>query len=374
MPPKPGRSYDFVVVGGGIAGLSSAYHLLRDGYSVCLLERYDGHHGASSDSTAITSHDPDAKWPLVLSRFGLKGARELWGLSDLSLRLLTAYARRVDPNFAMRRVPTYIFSSSASRDGDLRKLEAMYRRFGAKPKFISDGPSLHSEFHSALMLPGEGQTNNLALVANLRSSVRELGGTILVNRPVARVVSRGGGAEVMTEQGEVFHGRQAIIATGTATVPAGVPVRTKIMRTFVVSFKKHGMPELFRSSVLWDTLEPYHYIRSFRGYLLWVGGEDVEEKDYNPKKDYYAPLVKFAEARLGLDRSYKVFAKWTGTFYPTATHLPYISKVPGKPVFLNLGFGGTGILSSFVSGYLIASWLKGKETRYKRFFSYGGKS
>jgi hypothetical protein len=347
------RVYDFLVVGGGIAGLSSAYHLLRDGYSVAVIERYNSHKNASTDSTAMTSHDLDSDWPTLISRFGLNGARDLWGLSDLALKLLSKYIKEVNPRFLLRRMPAHVFSNSKADDKDLYEAYKVYKSLGANPTFIKDGSALYKEFSSVIKFEGEGETNNLAILATLLKTVRKRG-EIFMNSPVVRIDFPKGG-----------------VAAGNKTLLPKVPAKTKTERTVVLGFTNHKMPKIFRSSILWDIKVPYHYLRSFRGNTLWVGGADIEDKEYNPKKDYFTAFEKDARKCLNLDKSYKVTAKWVGAFYPSATGLPYIGKVPGMPVYLNLGFGGTGILYTFISGYLISSWLKGKETKYQRYFRVG---
>ena len=44
------------------------------------------------------------------------------------------------------------------------------------------------------------------------------------------------------------------------------------------------------------------------------------------------------------------------------------AKLPDEEIYVNFGFGGTGILTSFISGYLLANWLKGKEKEYQKYF------
>lgn len=97
-----------------------------------------------------------------------------------------------------------------------------------------------------------------------------------------------------------------------------LPIKIGRERTFVVSYKKQNMDKLFSSSLLWDTAEPFHYIRSFAGNRLWVGGEDVAEESYTPSSDkrHIAALNKYSREILALDSSYVLEKKksWSGVF------------------------------------------------------------
>lgn len=365
---KTGESvYDFLVVGGGIAGLSSAYHLMRDGYSVAVLEGNDGKQSASFNSTAMMCHDPDVDWQAVIARFGTDGARQVWELGELGMRLLGDYAHAYKPSFITKRVPAHIFATSAEKAKALRAQYELYRTIGVPAVFSEKDSALLSSFRAVLTVAKDGMTNNQAMLRTLKARVRTGGGKVFLNTPVHSVSCAGGGVEVSTEK-HIFRGRQAIIATGDQKLFPDLPA-TNTHRTFVVGFENHAIPTLFRSSILWDNEEPYHYIRSFKGNTIWVGGEDIEESGYDPKGDYVDRLETFAKKHLLFDSSYKRTAAWSGTFFPTKTGLPYIGKVPDKPIFFSLGFGGTGIVMSFVSGYLLAAWLKGKETEYQSLFA-----
>lgn len=369
MTEKNKTVYDFVIVGAGIAGLSSAYHLAKDGNSVLIVDQYDGLKNASFNSNAIMSHDPDALWQKVISKFGIEGARDLWDVGEKGMELLGGFAENVRPHFTAERMPAHIFSLSPERTEALARLFEVYRQIGVEATFTKEGGTIHKSFHSCITIPKEGQTNNQAILKTLASSVKKLGGKIVKDHGIENISTKNGYVEISAKNGKVFCGKQAVLATGTQMFLPHLPVKTDIKRTFVIEFENHKMPDFFKQSVYWDNEEPYHYIRTFRKFILWVGGADIYEKDYDPGKDYYKALEEFSREKLLLDESFTRGKEWSGTFYPTETGLPYIGKIQNQPIYVNLGFGGTGITLSFVSGYLIASWLKGRERHYERLFA-----
>ncbi len=364
---KEGVVYDYLVIGGGIAGLSSAYHLAKDGHTVAVFEKNDGKQSASFNSTAMMCHDPDVDWSVVISRFGLSGAKDMWELSELGMKVLTEYAHEQVPGFISKRVPSHIFSNSKEKSAELREQHELYRKIGIPATFTENGSSLLSPFKSFLTIENDGTTNNQAILRTLTRKVRGLGGKIFQNHPVEAVSFTSGIAEI-SSSGKVFRGKEAILTTGDQQLFPDLP-KTETKRTFVVGYENHALPELFRSSILWDNEEPYHYIRSFKGYTIWVGGEDVKEKEYDPKKDYSAAIETFAREHLLFDSSYKRVSDWSGTFYPAENGIPHIGKVSDKPLYVAIGFGGTGVVMSFVSGYLLASWTKGAEKKYEPLFA-----
>jgi glycine/D-amino acid oxidase-like deaminating enzyme len=361
--------YEYIVIGAGIAGLSAAYHLVKDGYSVLVLEATDGSESASMASTAEMNHDPDANWDNIVEQFGIGGAKLLWKLCSDGIDLLSEFAHQSgEPHFGTDRVPAYFFSYRNEDTEILKKKYDFYTSIGAHVS-LDTASSLHPNFHAVLTTHGEGVTNNQMLLKTLAHEVRERGGSILHNCPVSRLH----GNRVITESGEEYLGKQIIVATGDGADLLSWSSEIEKKRTFVISYQRHDLPEFFRTSVMWDTDKPYHYVRSFGGNRLWIGGEDVYERDYVSSEENdgkkYAALEQYAREVLGTDDSYVHQSAWNGPFYPAKRGLPYIGVIPGTPHIASVGFGGTGIITSFLSGYLLAAWKRGELLDYQPLFA-----
>ncbi len=363
--------YDYIVIGAGISGLSSAYHLSKDGYRVLVLEAEDGKNSASFASTAEMNHDPDVEWQQIIVQYGLEGARALWTLFGNTLDTLSEFAHQVgEEHFRTERVPAYLY---ARTEEGIRKLEGKYQQYkdiGANVSLdVTARPDLHPAFKAVLTIHGDGVTNNQHLIASLRHMILEQGGIIVNHKKVNSIQD----TLVSTADGDTYLGDSIIVATGDGSGLVQLPEKVKRTVTFVVSFERHNIPDVFRNAVMWDTDEPYHYTRSFAGNRIWVGGEDVGEEEYNetPESNQkkYDALAMYAKEVLGIDESYAIQATWKGTFFTSARGLPYIGEVEGTKLLASVGFGGSGIITSFLSGFLIASWNRGELLEYKKYFT-----
>lgn len=361
--------YDYVILGAGIAGLSTAYHLTKDGYSVLVLESTDGSESASQASTAEMNHDPDAHWENVVEQCGIEGAKQLWKLCSNGIDLLSEFAHRTgEEHFRTDRVPAYFYTYRAEDIATLTKKHEFYESIGAHVTLETENlPNAH--WKATLIIHGEGVTNNQALLESLAHATRAQGGEILHHQKVVSLE----GSTVTTETGEVFTGKKTIIATGDGggLLPDSFHIEHK--RTFVLSYEKENLPELFRTSVMWDTDEPYHYIRSFDNTRLWIGGEDVYEREYTPGKEAdeekYTHLAEYGKKLFGIDESYVQESAWSGRFFSAKRGLPYIGEIEGTNHIANTAFGGTGIITSFLSGHLLAAWERGELLEYKKLFA-----
>lgn len=125
---------DLIVVGGGVLGAFHAYHALKSGFSVRLLEQSLRPEGATvrNFGQVVPSGLPPGPW-LERGRYSTQLYKSLQSITDISVR---------------ENGTTYI----AEHDGEVRVLEEMHRRFNAAdyPCELLDADQVRS-YHPALL-------------------------------------------------------------------------------------------------------------------------------------------------------------------------------------------------------------------------------
>jgi len=125
-------------------------------------------------------------------------------------------------------------------------------------------------------------------------------------------------------------------------------------------------------TLLWNTADPYLYMRLTKDSRVIIGGRD--EEFYNSSKR--DKLIKKKSSLLKKDFS-KLFPEielipefsWAGTFGNTKDALPYIgayNKIPHT--YYALGFGGNGITFSLIAAEIIRDMITGKKIKMLCFF------
>ncbi|HEY8271610.1 MAG TPA: FAD-dependent oxidoreductase, partial [Pseudobdellovibrionaceae bacterium] len=84
------KNYDFVIVGGGIAGLSTAYWLQKESpkYKIAILEKNRIGFGASGRNAGFVTCGSTAHFMKLYERFGISKAVEIWKFSEQNRKLL----------------------------------------------------------------------------------------------------------------------------------------------------------------------------------------------------------------------------------------------------------------------------------------------
>lgn len=354
------------VIGAGFAGLSAALYRARRGEKVIVFEQGTGKESASFASTAEMNHDPDVVWDDVINRFGIEGAKKIWVLTEHAMEHLSNFAGTSGaPRFETKRLPAHLFAYEHKDTEHIERKYELYRLLGAR---VKRNEGLHPSFARSLTIEDEGRTNNQGLLKALTHSFRISGGDIKRKTSIVEI-DGSGPYTLISSDGEKIKAQEVHVATGDG---AGFiqSVSVERMRTFVVRYKSSELPKFYRQSLMWDVHEPFHYIRTFRGSELWVGGEDMPEALMTQDSELraYQELDRFTRNVLNIPTQVLQVGSWSGTFFPATRSLPYIGT-DARGIAVSVGFGGSGLLMSYISGYLHDAWKQGKEQEYRELFS-----
>ncbi|HKB53332.1 MAG TPA: FAD-dependent oxidoreductase, partial [Ramlibacter sp.] len=187
-----------VIVGGGIVGCSTAYHLAELGEKdVLLLEQGKLTSGTTWHAAGLVGQMRPNRTMTQMSKYGI----ELYATLEAKTGLATGWKQCGSVNVA--RTP--------ERIKVLRKQLALARSFGVECHEISaDGagdkfPLMRTDdLQGALWLPGDGKVNPADLCMSLAKGARNRGVKIAEGVEVTGVrVDSGGVAGIRTAQGDV---------------------------------------------------------------------------------------------------------------------------------------------------------------------------
>lgn len=189
---------EIVIVGGGIAGCSTAYHLAKLGKTdVLLLEQGQLTSGTTWHAAGLVGQMRPNRTMTQMSKYGI----ELYATLEAETGLATGWKQCGSVNVAM----------TPGRMQVLRKQLAMAHAFGVECHEISPAEALEKypilrtdDLQGALWLPGDGKANPADLCMSLAKGARKRGVKVMEGVEVTGVrASRGRVSGVRTAQGEV---------------------------------------------------------------------------------------------------------------------------------------------------------------------------
>lgn len=215
---------EFLVVGAGAVGSSTAYHLARLGRDVVLIDKGDLAEGTSGATQAWVWVHP--KTPAYYGKFSWDSAKRYATLSE-----------ELDTDLEYRQLGGMVgLLTQEEVDAAKKRVEAN-RSIGmdvtllTREEALSMEPRLNSNILAATFSPIDGDVNPFRLLQGFTKKMSALGGRVYLNAPL-RSVQPGDrqGWTVVTDRGRI-RCRVLIIAAGIATpwiakmAGADVPVK-----------------------------------------------------------------------------------------------------------------------------------------------------
>jgi glycine/D-amino acid oxidase-like deaminating enzyme/nitrite reductase/ring-hydroxylating ferredoxin subunit len=367
---------DVVVIGSGIAGLSTAYELSRFGRSVIVIDRGGIGHGMTARTTAHLATELDDFYSELIRVRGEDEARLYHDSQVAAVNRIEAICRDegIEADFA--RVDGYLFPAEEDHRADLEEEYQACQSINVDVEWVDRAPVPGIDTGMALRFPNQGRFHPTKYLAGLARAILERGGRIYANTVHVSDKETDEGVEITTEAGPVIRAGAAVFCTNSPTNDK-VAIHTKQLpdRTYVIAGRvpKGSVPD----ALVWDTYEAYHYVRiqplSETEDLIIVGGGDHrsgEEYNHDERLD---DLENWTRER------YPSFTtseyRWSGQVLEPIDFMPFSGRNPGnKNIYIHTGDSGQGITNGVAGSLTIMPLIIGEDSRYAPVFDPSRKS
>jgi D-hydroxyproline dehydrogenase subunit alpha len=338
------RRADVVVIGGGLAGLCTAYFLAKDGADVLLVERDEAGMAASTANAGslhvqLLSYDFTPDTP----EDGGPAAHTL-PLGPRSIALWKDIAEAVGEDLGIRTEGGLMLAEDAASMEWLRRKSAMEQRWGIESHVLGANelralaPALSENMIGADFVPAEGYGDPLrGTMAVLTLALRH-GARLLRGAEVLAIERDGAAWRVETSRGKVIAGR-VVNATGPWAARIGhmvgldLPVTGTVQQVIVTEVA----PPMTRHLVALANRHLSLKQQASGGFLVgggWFGGFDpATGRTHNLRRSIEGNLWVCARV-LPVLRSLHFVRTWTG-INPAIDRAPILGEAPGRPGFFN---------------------------------------
>jgi glycine/D-amino acid oxidase-like deaminating enzyme/nitrite reductase/ring-hydroxylating ferredoxin subunit len=361
---------DVCVVGAGIAGITTAYLLTREGKSVVVLDAGRIGGGMTERTTAHLTYAIDDQYLEIEHLHGQKGA-QLSAESHKSAidRIETILAEEgIECDF--ERLEGYLFLAPGhSIDMLEQELKAAHRAGLTEVEFVERAPVETFDTGKCLRFPQQAQFHPLKYITGLAHAIERDGGRIFAGTRVSNMEG-GKSAKVETNDGYIVTADAIVIATNSP-INDIVKMHTKQApyTTYVIGAR---IPrDSVTRALYWDTQDPYHYVRIQHvtgkdgDYdLLIVGGEDHKTGQADDWDQRYSRLETWAKERFPMIESIEY--KWSGQVMEPVDAVAFIGNNPADAsnVYIATGDSGMGMTHGTIAGILITDLIMERESSW----------
>jgi glycine/D-amino acid oxidase-like deaminating enzyme/nitrite reductase/ring-hydroxylating ferredoxin subunit len=362
---------DVCVVGAGIAGMTTAYLLTREGRSVVVLDDGPVGGGQTQRTTAHLSNAIDDRYFEVEKVHGTAGSRLAADSHTAAIDRIEAIARAENIDCDFRRVDGYLFVAPGQSPDILDQEQAAARRAGLTDiEIVARAPLASFDTGRALRFPRQGQFHPLKYLAGLADAVRRAGGRIHTGAHVRRI-DGGTEAKVAIHDGPTVTAKAVVVATNTP-INDLVAIHTKQAPYLTYAIGARVPRGSVTPALYWDTLEYYHYVRlqpmPEGDDLLIVGGEDHKSGQADDQAQRWGRLEAWARERFPMMGS--VEYRWSGMVMETIDGLAFIGRNPldADNIYIATGDSGMGMTHGTIAGILLTDLIQGRENSWSAIY------
>jgi gamma-glutamylputrescine oxidase len=364
---------DVCVIGGGIAGCSTALHLAERGYRVVLLEAQRIGFGASGRSGGQAIAGYACGQHKLEQQVGFEDARRMWDVSVEGLRLIRERVERHGIDCDLHWGQMHVAIKERQRADLLAERQELEDRYGYRRLRFLERAEVESllattRYCAGLYDEGSGHLHPLNYTLGLAAAAQAAGVQIFENSAVT-ALHIADPAVVRTERGSV-QARFAALCCNAYGDPLIHALRARIMPvgTYIVATEPLGqerIAKLMRENVgVTDSNFVLDYFRRSADHRLLFGG-----------RVSYSGADAFDTARATRRRMVKVFPQladariefaWGGYVDITMSRAPDFNRLAPNVYYLQ-GFSGHGIALTGIAGQLVAEAIAGQAERFDVF-------
>ena len=365
---------DVCVIGGGIAGCSTALHLAERGYRVVLLEAHRVGWGASGRSGAQAIPGIACGQHKLQSLVGAADARRIWEISVEGLRLQRALIARHGIDCDLREGQMHV-AIKPRQERELREeVATLHREYGHDSIRMVEREELRATVASDRYIAGTydaagGHLHPLKYTQGLAVAAERAGVQIFEDSRALSYARISGALEVTTPTGRVRC--RSLALCGNAWLgPFAPALARKIMGvgTYIVATEPLGAERaaaLIRNdSAVTDVNWVIDYFRRSADHRLLFGGR-VSYSGLDPLGTRRATRARMLGvfpqlADVAIDHA------WGGYVDITMNRAPHFGRLEPDVYFLQ-GFSGHGIALTGIAGKLLAEAIAGTTERFDLF-------
>ena len=359
---------DIAIIGGGLAGLLSAYSLAKAGKKVVVLEKDRLAQKATGFTTGFLTQSTDTDVVDQPAMYGDAGAKLIWQSHGDAIDLIEKIVKdeKIDCEFI--RCNNYLVANDRKEAKALDEELKEMKRLGMQVTMSKESFAFKNRGVAAIKK--QGKYHDVKFIAGLLPALEKMGVELYEKTEVTGI--EGDDPIIVTAGSKKVTAAWSLTATYQ---PFDNPKEVFAKKGMYVSYvmqldaPKGKYPE----GTYEDLDNPYHYFRVDAGKgtkgndRIIIGGEDHRKEIFTKtiEKKSYGALEEYAQELFG--KKYPIVHKWSGFILESVDGLPFIGEYDPHRL-LATAFSGNGMTYSAITSMIVRDIVTGKKNPYAQLY------
>lgn len=273
---------DIAVIGAGITGSLISHALLKAGYDTVVIDKRDVGTGSSSATTSMLQYEIDTPMTELSDMIGEEGAVLCYKAGIDSINILDDLIKKenLDAGFELKKSLQVAHNASAVKD--MEKEYRLRKKHGFEVEWLTSGEikkRYKMDSYPGILSENGASIDAFQFAHELFRKNNKRGLRIFDHTGIKKI-NYGNRVEIITDEGYKVICKRIVFCTGFETLSMFRKKYADIVSTFAcVSEQDFNLYDELKDILIWDTADPYIYMRTTDDKRLLLGGEDIRYKN-----------------------------------------------------------------------------------------------
>ena len=361
-------SVDAAVIGGGIAGMTVAHLLKKQGLSTCVLEAREIGGGVTGHTTAKITAQHGLRLDTLIRQNGLNAAKLYAEINSQAIGFIEKLAMSLNIDCGFKRTFSCIVTEDTAKSQEILWETEAAQRLGVEAEYYhrpNFEATRNADIKAAVKFFNQAQFHPLKYLYGIAEAFCDGTGCNIYENTRAVDIEKGRVNKVITEDGLVVSAKYVVVATHFPFFDKRNLYFTKLYpeRSYVVSFiAEDGFSEgMYKTAEEGFSLRT-HALEDGRKLILLGGGYHRTGSGSYMMKNY----LDLEDTAKRLFNVKEFLWRWSAQDYSTPDGLPYAGQIACTMpnVFVMTGFDKWGMTNSTATAIIISDLISSGDSPY----------
>ena len=345
------KEVDVLIIGGGLTGISTLYHLKDSNLKVILVEQNRIGMSVTGNSTGKLNYLQNDLLDKIRTNFDDETAIHYIKSQKDAIKMILNTIEKEKIKCDLQKVDAYLYTN---KNEEIQKIKDLKRFLYKNSIKIEESNTdlveskytvrVHDtyEFHPIKFLNGLLEKNTFP---------------VYENTSILKLEKKDNDYLCYTEE-NIIKAKYVVVASHYPyfLFPFLFPIKASLEKSYLSASKKRIEPISLISYSY-----PFLSIRNYKNYMIYLSNSHDVTKDTCDRKNFEELMKKLEDLKLKPDYL------WSNMDVITNDGLPYIGKI-NHHLLIGTGYNTWGLTNGFLAGKILSDILMKKRNKYKKLF------